>query len=67
MRIISLILIISIILNVESEAVFGKKKISLFGKDNDSEYIIISGGPALRKWEDLRIENTNMIVGGEIL
>ena len=55
-RIISLILILSIIVNVESEAVFGKKKSSLFGKDNDSEYIILSGGPALRKWEDLRIE-----------
>jgi hypothetical protein len=38
----------------KSEAIFGKKKNTSFKKIPSSEYIIVSGGPALRQWEDLR-------------
>ncbi|MBD27692.1 MAG: hypothetical protein CMO38_00405 [Verrucomicrobiaceae bacterium] len=38
----------------DSEAIFGKKKNISSKKSTSGEYIIISGGPALREWEDLR-------------
>ena len=38
----------------KSEAIFGKKKNTISKKIPSGEYIIVSGGPALRQWEDLR-------------
>jgi len=40
----------------ETKAVFNKKINFSFKKNSSGEYIILSGGPALRKWEDLRLE-----------
>ena len=53
-NVVVLTIILALLGISESEAIFGKKKNTNSKKTPSSEYIIVSGGPALRQWEDLR-------------